>query len=286
MPYVAAGGWIAPGFQSQYGQEVHVVAFICMSTSSSPLTRISHPFRWITILRLPYAPTRCPSTDFPNSPTCSSLSLYCCHYHCLFSPPLPFPCKESWLPFQALPLRSHSHVSSLSIHFSLASCCNTRQSHKKKRYYTQALPPSPANTSTYRLLTFFLWELELFGLAGGSDPAPAKFLVPIGVGGAESSPGGARFDLTRIKGLPAGGGGGEAVTSAALPGLPNLCPFNDVVDDDDDDEGGGGVSKVDVLLSYPTDLPGDAVCARGGGGGGGVVFGASPSAYKSSTSSL
>jgi len=86
--------------------------------------------------------------------------------------------------------------------------------------------------------------------------------------------------------LPAGGGGGEAVTSAALPGLPNLCPFNDVVDDDDDDEGGGGVSKVDVLLSYPTDLPGDAVCARGGGGGGGVVFGASPSAYKSSTSSL
>jgi len=146
-------------------------------------------------------------------------------------------------------------------------------------------PPSPANTSTYRLLTFFLEEFELFGLAGGSDPAPAKFLVPIGVGGAESNPGGAKFDLTRIKGLPdGGGGGGEAVRSAALPGLPSLCPFNDV--DDDDDEGGGGVSKVDVLLSYPTDLPGDAVCARGGGGGGGVVFGASPSAYKSNTSSL
>lgn len=29
MPYVGGGGWIAPGFQSQYGQEVHVVAFIC-----------------------------------------------------------------------------------------------------------------------------------------------------------------------------------------------------------------------------------------------------------------
>lgn len=95
------------------------------------------------------------------------------------------------------------------------------------------------------------------------------------MGGAESSPGGAKFDLTRIKGLPAGGGGGEVVRS----GLPSLCPFNGVDDDDDDDdEGGSGVSKVDVLLSYPTDLPGDAVCARGGGGGGGVVFGTSPSA--------
>lgn len=30
MPYVGGGGWIAAGFQSQYGQEVHVVAFICM----------------------------------------------------------------------------------------------------------------------------------------------------------------------------------------------------------------------------------------------------------------
>lgn len=29
MPTVGAGGWIAAGFQSQYGQEVHVVAFIC-----------------------------------------------------------------------------------------------------------------------------------------------------------------------------------------------------------------------------------------------------------------
>ncbi|KAF5358315.1 hypothetical protein D9756_001560 [Leucocoprinus leucothites] len=28
MPYVGGGGWIAAGFQSQYGQEVHVVAFI------------------------------------------------------------------------------------------------------------------------------------------------------------------------------------------------------------------------------------------------------------------
>ncbi|KAF7778711.1 hypothetical protein Agabi119p4_3056 [Agaricus bisporus var. burnettii] len=28
MPYVGANGWIASGFQSQYGQEVHVVAFI------------------------------------------------------------------------------------------------------------------------------------------------------------------------------------------------------------------------------------------------------------------
>ena len=83
--------------------------------------------------------------------------------------------------------------------------------------------------------------------------------------------------------MPDGGGGGETVRSAVLLGLPSLCPFNHV---DDDDEGGGGVSKVDVLLSYPTDLPGDAVCARGGGGGGGVVFGASPSAYKSNTSSL
>jgi len=81
--------------------------------------------------------------------------------------------------------------------------------------------------------------------------------------------------------LPASG---EAVRSGASPGLPSLCPSNDDVDDDDDDEGGGGVSKVDVVLSYPTDLPGDAVCARGGGGGGVVVFGASP-AYKSSTSS-
>jgi len=81
----------------------------------------------------------------------------------------------------------------------LSSIAITRQSHKKKKYYTQAaLPPSPANTSTYRLLTFFLEEFELFGLAGGSDPAPAKFLVPIGVGGAESNPGGAKFDLTRI----------------------------------------------------------------------------------------
>jgi len=118
MPYVAPGGWIAPGFQSQYGQEVHVVAFICTFTSSSPLTHIyPHPFRWLTILRLPYAPTRCPSTDFTNSPTCSGLSLYCCHHHRLFSPPLPLPCKESWLSFQALLLRGHSHVSSSGIHF-------------------------------------------------------------------------------------------------------------------------------------------------------------------------
>lgn len=122
----------------------------------SPLI-YSHPFRWFTVLHLPYAPTRCPNTNFPNSPTSSGLSLYCCHYRCLFSPPLPLPCKESWLPFQALPLRGHSHVSSSGIHFSLASYCNTRQNHKTKKYYTQAAlpPPSPANTSTYRLLTFF-----------------------------------------------------------------------------------------------------------------------------------
>lgn len=41
MPYVGGGGWIAAGFQSQYGQEVHVVAFICEFFSSfDPVMRI------------------------------------------------------------------------------------------------------------------------------------------------------------------------------------------------------------------------------------------------------
>ena len=100
--------------------------------------------------------------------------------------------------------------------------------------------------------------------------------------GAESNPGGAKFDLTRMRTLPAGAGG-EVVRSTALPGLPSLCPlvtFND--DEDEEASGSGGGTAVMLVvddISCPTDIPGDAVCARGGGGGG--VFGASPSAYKS-----
>lgn len=106
------------------------------------------------------------------------------------------------------------------------------------------------------------------------------------MGGAESNPGGAKFDLTRMRTLPAGAGG-EVVRSTALPGLPSLCPlvtFNDEEDEDEEASGSGGGTAVMLVvddISCPTDIPGDAVCARGGGGGGGGVFGASPSAYKS-----
>lgn len=94
------------------------------------------------------------------------------------------------------------------------------------------------------------------------------------MGGAESNPGGAKFDLTRMRTLPAGAGG-EVVRSTALPGLPSLCPlvtFNDDEDEDEEASGSGGGTAVMLVvddISCPTDIPGDAVCARGGGGGGG-----------------
>ena len=31
VPYTGPNGWIAAGYQSQFGQEVHVIAFICES---------------------------------------------------------------------------------------------------------------------------------------------------------------------------------------------------------------------------------------------------------------
>ncbi|KAL9715164.1 oligosaccharyl transferase subunit ost3/OST6 [Leucoagaricus gongylophorus] len=68
MPYVAPGGWIAPGFQSQYGQEVHVVAFIygllsfaflmlllVVPTQTSPTRQRAQVYLWSAIIVIVYS---------------------------------------------------------------------------------------------------------------------------------------------------------------------------------------------------------------------------------------
>lgn len=124
----------------------------------------------------------------------------------------------------------------------------------------QAPAPSCANTSTYRFLIFFFCDAWLLGRLGGG--APGLSLVPVGVGGAESSPGGAKLDLTRIAGLFGGGDALKSTAPALADLIPALFPF--------------AVPFVPGI--FGPIIAGEAVCARGGGGGGGASLGASPPA--------
>lgn len=72
-PYVAAGSngaqWIAPGYQNQFGMEVQVVAFICMTSFSAlpllhPLTPKS---RWHPYLFIPFFDTVRTSITYEGS---------------------------------------------------------------------------------------------------------------------------------------------------------------------------------------------------------------------------
>ncbi|KXN89246.1 Dolichyl-diphosphooligosaccharide--protein glycosyltransferase subunit 3 [Leucoagaricus sp. SymC.cos] len=68
MPYVGGGGWIAAGFQSQYGQEVHVVAFIygllsfaflmlvlVVPSQSSPNRQRAQIYLWSAVIIIIYS---------------------------------------------------------------------------------------------------------------------------------------------------------------------------------------------------------------------------------------
>src|SRR5262249_35421707 len=92
---------------------------------------------------------------------------------------------------------------------------------------------------------------------GGVDPLTS--LLPVGVGGVESNPGGARLDLTRAVPLLLGG---EVKSTALVDLVSNPLPL--------------AIPLAPTPRAFGPDIAGDAVCARGGGAGGAGLATSSP----------
>jgi hypothetical protein len=108
-PFIGGdGSWIAGGFQNQYGQEVQIVALVCMCISFLPPLILLTQRRWHAGSLVPHAHHGYPVPDLRATSTVPDIPLEYYHYAGVLHPCRSFQSQEQR--YELHPLVNPTHV--------------------------------------------------------------------------------------------------------------------------------------------------------------------------------